>query len=304
MKASIIFREDQRNPIFRAKIPLNFFGFPFRSVIELAEPDNLSFTFSSFFRSGPSFNFSYRPNDSLAPFTLALKAGIGLFGSSIHSPMNFTAEFNLPGNKPPLFFLHFRPRLGDFTLRRSVQSHTATFNLPLDDDLAAMSSGKSVHGGESSGEVHTDLGLGNTIFSGQRIHCSGIYNRVHDLLSTGEINARSTFKVKNSAAVKFQWCMRFPMSMKKEEFTAKVMLSKIPYLALRKIKIELAAASDSERESNEAVGGGEISVLKKHLEDLRTESLWMKKYIEQLRSEIGDQMAAPANPPVESRKKR
>lgn len=94
------------------------------------------------------------------------------------------------------------------------------------------------------------------------------------------------------------------MSMKKEEFTAKVMLSKIPYLALRKIKIELAAASDSERESNEAVSAGEISVLKKHLDDLRTESRWMKKNIEQLRSEIGDQMAAPANPPVESRKKR
>ncbi|XP_038904343.1 uncharacterized protein LOC120090696 [Benincasa hispida] len=307
MKASIIFRDDQ-NPIFRAKIPLNFFGFPFRSAIHLAEADNLSFTFATFFRSGPSFNLSYHPNHSLNPFSLAVKAGIGLFGSPIDSPMTVTAEFNLPGNQPPRFFLHFKPQLGDFTLRRSLQSHIANFNLPyrnsisqVDYHVAALSRGKSVDGGETS---DLRLGLGNAVLSSQRIDCSEVWNRVDDVLSTVEINARSTFKLRDSAAVKFRWSMRFPTSMKKEDFLAKIPPSKMPYLALGKIKIERAMASDSERESNEAGGAGEFLALKKHLDDLWTESRWLKKNIEELQSEIGDQKAAPATPPVETRKKK
>ncbi|KGN58622.1 uncharacterized protein LOC105435123 [Cucumis sativus] len=305
MKASLIFREDQ-NLSFRAKIPLNFFGLPFRSSVHLPDSDNLSFTFATFFRSGPSFNLSYRPNQALNPFSLAIKAGIGLFGSPIDSPMTFAAEFNLPANQPPRFFLHFRPQLGDFTLRRSVQSNITNFKLPyrnlisqVDDDVSAFTRGKSVVGPETP-----DLGLGNPVLSSQRIDFSEALNRVDDVLSTMEINARSTFKVGDSTAVKFRWSMTFPTCMKKDEFTAKAPLSKMPYLALGKIKIERAAASESERESNKAAGAGEFSGLKKHLEDLWKESRWLKKNIEQLQSEIGEQKAAPSTPPVETRKKK
>ncbi|XP_008461888.2 uncharacterized protein LOC103500380 [Cucumis melo] len=305
MKASIIFREDQ-NLTFTAKIPLCFFGLPFRSAIYLPDSDNLSFTFATFFRSGPSFNLSYRPNHALNPFSLALKAGIGLFGSPIDSPMTFAAEFNLPGNQPPRFFLHFRPQLGDFTLRRSVQSGIAIFNFPyrnlisqVDDDASALSRGKSIDGPETP-----DLGLGNPVLSSQRTDCSEVFNRVDDVFSTMEINARSTFKVGDSTAVKFRWSMWFPTSMKKDEFTAKAPLSKMPYLALGKIKIERAAASEGERESNGAGGAGEFSGMKKHLEDLWKESRWLKKNVEQLQSEIGEQKAGPTTPPVETRKKK
>lgn len=169
----------------------------------------------------------------------------------------------------------------------------------MDDDVPTLSRGKSVDGGETG-----DLGLGNAALSSQRIDCSEILNRFDDVFSTVEINARSTFKVRDTAAVKFRWSMRFPASMKKEEFTAKVPLSKMPYLALGKIKIERAAASDGEQQSNKTAGAEEFSDLKKHLEDLWTEGRWLKKNIEQLQSEIGDQKAAPATPPVETRKKK
>uniref|UniRef100_A0A0V0GV35 Putative ovule protein n=1 Tax=Solanum chacoense TaxID=4108 RepID=A0A0V0GV35_SOLCH len=122
MKASLKFRENQ-NPIVKAKIPL---GFPLRSSIETSTNDvkdrDLCLSFSTFFQSGPVLKLFYRPNDSDRPFGLVVKTGVGSFGSPIEAPMTMSAEFNFLGNGNPSFFLHFKPQLGDFSIRRSVNS--------------------------------------------------------------------------------------------------------------------------------------------------------------------------------------
>lgn len=177
-----------------------------------------------------------------------------------------------------------------------------------DDDVAAaapLSKGKSksIDGGESSREADGALGHGNVVLSAQGTDCSQVLKHTDDVLSTLEINARSIFKVRDRAAVQFRWSMRFPASIKKEDLTAKAPFSKMPYLALGKIKIERAAANDDERESKEDTRAVEFSGLKKQLDGLWTENRWLRKNIEQLRSEIGDRKTAPAISPVESRRK-
>ncbi|KAL3586496.1 hypothetical protein D5086_013363 [Populus alba] len=96
MKASLKFREEQ-NPLFRAKVPLSIVGLPFQSGIIAGESKELSLNLSTFFESGPSFKFSYRPNDTWNPFSLVIKTGTGPFGSPVSSSMIMSAEFNLLG---------------------------------------------------------------------------------------------------------------------------------------------------------------------------------------------------------------
>lgn len=53
---------------------------------------------------------------------VSVKTGIGRFGSPIRAPMAMTAQFNILGTGRPSFFVHFRPRKEDFSIKRSVQS--------------------------------------------------------------------------------------------------------------------------------------------------------------------------------------
>ncbi|KAH0884654.1 hypothetical protein HID58_060750 [Brassica napus] len=122
MKASMKFREE-KNPLLRAKIPLSILGLPFQSGIVAGESKELSLNLSTFFESGPSLKLAYRPNDSHSPFSLVVKTGTGPFGSPISTSMLMSAEFNLLGNKnSPTFMLHFKPRFGDFSIKKSHSS--------------------------------------------------------------------------------------------------------------------------------------------------------------------------------------
>ncbi|KVI03502.1 hypothetical protein Ccrd_018184 [Cynara cardunculus var. scolymus] len=107
MKASMKFREEQK-PLFRAKVPLNILGFPFQSGVVAGESKELSLNLSTFFESGPSVKVAYRPNDSINPFSLVFKTGIGHLGSPISSSLNMSAEFNLIGGAQNPTNLNFR----------------------------------------------------------------------------------------------------------------------------------------------------------------------------------------------------
>ncbi|KAJ6304153.1 hypothetical protein OIU77_017934 [Salix suchowensis] len=125
MKASLKFREE-RNPLLRAKVPLNILGLPFQSGIISGESKELSLNLSTFFQSGPSVKISYRPNDTWNPFSLVIKTGTGHFGSPVSSSMIMSAEFNLlskgDSNLKPIFMLHFKPQFGDFSIKKSQSS--------------------------------------------------------------------------------------------------------------------------------------------------------------------------------------
>ncbi|CAL0331456.1 unnamed protein product [Lupinus luteus] len=116
MKASLKFREDQK-PLLKAKVPLNILDIPFQSGVVSGESKELTLNLATFFQSGPSIKFSYRPNDSGNPFSLILKTGTGSFGSPVSSSVVMSCEFNLhtrngSGNLSPVFMLHFKPRSG------------------------------------------------------------------------------------------------------------------------------------------------------------------------------------------------
>ncbi|KAG5399713.1 hypothetical protein IGI04_014320 [Brassica rapa subsp. trilocularis] len=121
MKASMKFREE-KNPLLRAKVPLSILGLPFQSGIVAGESKELSLNLSTFFESGPSLKLAYRPNDSHSPFSLVVKTGTGPFGSPVSASMLMSAEFNLLGKGNPTFMLHFKPRFGDFSIKKSHSS--------------------------------------------------------------------------------------------------------------------------------------------------------------------------------------
>ncbi|KAK4416171.1 hypothetical protein Salat_2724500 [Sesamum alatum] len=123
MKASLTLREDPKNPIVKAKIPLTIFGVPFSSGVVAGDYEELCISFSTAFRSGPLLKFSYRPNDLCRPFGVTLRTGIGQFGSPAESPISISAEFSFIGsNCRPSFLLQFKPRAGDFSVRNFVES--------------------------------------------------------------------------------------------------------------------------------------------------------------------------------------
>ncbi|KAK1287232.1 hypothetical protein QJS10_CPB19g00976 [Acorus calamus] len=121
MKASVKFR-DERTPLFRAKVPLHILGFPFSSAVSAGDTKELRLDLSTAFDSGPSLRLSYRPNDPSNPFSLAVTTGVGPLGSPSGAPMSISAEFGLigGGRRSPAFLLQLKPRIGDFSIRRSV----------------------------------------------------------------------------------------------------------------------------------------------------------------------------------------
>ncbi|KHN44025.1 hypothetical protein glysoja_037880 [Glycine soja] len=123
MKASLKFREEHKKPLFRAKVPLSILGKPFQSGIVAGESKELTLNLCTFFESGPSLKVAYRPNDSKNPFSLIVKTGTGPFGSPLKSSMLMSCEFSVPGRTgSPLFMLHFKPRFGDFTFKKTQSS--------------------------------------------------------------------------------------------------------------------------------------------------------------------------------------
>ncbi|OVA19993.1 hypothetical protein BVC80_1667g11 [Macleaya cordata] len=317
MKASLKFRDDQK-PLFRAKVPLNILGCPFQSGIEAGDTKEFCLNLSTFFESGPSLKFSYRPNDSWNPFSVIVKTGIGAFGSPISAPMSMSAEFNLLGsNGNPSFFLHFKPQIGDFSIKKSATSLlplqssdfmpkiiklTPANTKDLDSDAE-----ESVDGGGGCGGVEIPLGNGvyqqenNGGFSGKKLNgfSTGKTNAVNaiDRLFNGiEMNATTVLPVRNRALVKFRWGVRFPTELKNPPMVLSSSLRKIPFLVMSKISLEHVAESksaESTKRDPSAILAGNADVaatwlaVKRDLEVLQVENGLLRKATEELRSEIG-----------------
>lgn len=121
MKASLKLREGQK-PLVRAKIPLNILGLPLVSGIYAGDNKELCLHLGTFWDTGPTLKFAYKPNDSWNPFSVILKTGTGEWGSPAGASMTMSAELNLLGRGNPSFCLQFKPHFGDFTLNQSARS--------------------------------------------------------------------------------------------------------------------------------------------------------------------------------------
>lgn len=281
MKASLKFREEQQKPLLRAKVPLGILGMPFQSGIVAGESKELTLNLSTFFESGPSLKVAYRPNDSKNPFSLIVKTGTGPFGSPLKSSMLMSCEFSVPGRTgSPLFMLHFKPRFGDFTFKKtqsSIFDGKGFGSLNTQNDAVEL----------ENGTVETPLMESAKV----SILGDGASGAVAGMFSGVEVAARTTLPVRGRAAVKFRWGVRVP-----SEFKGNNAFQKIPFLVMDKIGVEHMMECGV---SKEKVSAGEKSrvpasadvaeacfAVKRQMEVLQAENGLLRNAVEDLRREI------------------
>nr|GEV66359.1 hypothetical protein [Tanacetum cinerariifolium] len=279
MKASIKFRDEQK-PLFRAKIPLNIIGFPFQSGIIAGESKELSLNLASFFETGPAVKFAYRPNDSINPFSLVFKTGIGHFGSPINSSFNMSAEFNLVTNfqnPNPSFKVHFKPRLGDFSVKKTVKTEMKC--------APAVVFKKQVDGG---GDDHAPV---NVDFE------SPVSGVVRGVVDDVEVGAVTSLPLRRNAKVNFRWGVRVPPSddtaivlMRNNNLMAGISFEKLPFLFLNKIGIEHTGNSECRTASKVGAKSGDVAEVftgvKKQLDVVLGENVELRKALDNLKSEF------------------
>lgn len=287
MKASIKFRDEQK-PLIRAKVPLSILGFPFQSGVVAGDTKELSLNLSTFFDSGPSLKLAYRPNDSFNPFTVVFKSGIGHFGSPISSSITMSAEFNFVGKQNPRFLVHFKPQIGDFTLKKSQSSDfVSKLKVNGDEDKVV----------ESPAVVSNGYFVKNDLFSGEKFSVdAGV---VKGYLSGTEVTARTSVPVRSYAALNFRWGVRLPpvedvdakTLLMKTERTAEISLKRFPVLVMNKIGIEHVAVVKDKKESDQVEqGSGDVAAacldVRRQLEAIQVENGKIRRAMEDLSSEI------------------
>ncbi|PIA48579.1 hypothetical protein AQUCO_01400874v1 [Aquilegia coerulea] len=303
MKASLKFREEEKPPLLRVKVPLNILGFPFQSgVSACGDSKDLSLNLTTFFESGPSLKLVYKPNDSWNPFSLVVKTGIGPFGSPISAPLSMSAEFNLLSRGNPSFFLRFNPQFGDFSIKKSSGSQSAK-NFILGGEKALQNGGGG--GGDKPLENGGFIKLDNNGFLA-RVNggSNAVSNMIDGVFNGVEMSAKTLLPIRNKAVLKFNWGVRFPEELKADVIdglgfrnsTGGISLSKIPFLVMNKISIEHVAGdglkidngknkkkhADMEKEAEEVC----IDV-KRQLDVLHAENGLLRRAVDELKSEIG-----------------
>ncbi|XP_038882551.1 uncharacterized protein LOC120073784 [Benincasa hispida] len=255
MKASLKFREDQK-PLLRAKIPLSILGLPFQSAIAAGTSNELTLKLSTHFESGPSFNLAYRPNDSSNPFSLIVKTGIGSFGSPISSPMLMSAEFNLLANGNPSFMLHFKPKLGDFSIKKS-QSSSVMFQKVLKSEEESID----------------------------------VKSAVSKVVSGLDLAASTAVPVMKFAAVRFRWGLRVPAAEgMKMSGGGGMSFREVPFM-LDKIGLEHVDGGDSSSREG-SLGNKDLNLdldcfsVKRQFEVLKLENGLLKNSIDDLRKQM------------------
>ncbi|XP_020083186.1 uncharacterized protein LOC109706653 [Ananas comosus] len=310
MKASIKFREEQK-PLVRAKVPISVLGLPFVSGLAVGDAKELRLDLATAFDFGPSLRVSYRPNDPWNPFSLVLKTGAGVLGSPAAAPFAMSAEFNLLGRGAgagPSFSVLFKPRFGDFAIKKSTRSDASAFS-------PAVTKGAVL--GDANGEGSIDGSDAPVI--GFRPFDNGIHKAangfpasvtasrggISGLLSGMEVAARSVLPLRGGAAVRFRWGLHIPPELRAalsgdsaKVPMAGVSLSKIPLLAMSKVSIEHVAHAEKAREEAEkrkaATAAAEEEAVRGQLEALQAESRLLRRAVEELRTEIRSGRAGPA----------
>lgn len=316
MKASIKFRED-RNPLVRAKIPISILGLPFLSGVAAGESRELRLDLATAFDSGPSCRVSYRPNDSRNPFSLVVKTGTGAFGSPFGTPMAMAAEFSLLGRgsgSGPSFSILFKPRLGDFSIKKTTGSATAPTvgkKIAVDAESDAEVSVTGIETPVIEYRPENGIHIGKNV-NGFPTDLTASGGGIQGLLSDVEVTARSVLPLRTRTTARFRWGLRVPPEVRTALVedaggrvpAAGISLSKLPLLVISKISIEHVAADEGKAKEKKAVvatrGGAVADVaeaclsVKRQLEALQAENGLLRKAMEELRAELVGGKVAPA----------
>lgn len=290
MKASLKFRDEQKKPLLRAKVPLSILGTPFQSGIVAGDSKELTLNLSTFFQSGPTLKLAYRPNDSQNPFSLIVKTGTGPFGSPMSSSMLMSCEFNLmnrndkTGSPQPLFMLHFKPRFGDFSFKKTQSSI-------LDVKGYAFPQNGGVLGSDDTKfEFVESPVIGG--FSVGKVPSAGA---IAGLFSGTEVAARTRVPIRGRAAVNFRWGVRVPAEVKGESA-----FGRVPFLVMDKIGVEHlpAECGNLKNLKKGKVGAAGVGVpmsadvaetcfaVKRQMEVLQAENGLLRNAVEDLRREF------------------
>ncbi|XP_039007804.1 uncharacterized protein LOC120135625, partial [Hibiscus syriacus] len=291
IKASLKFREEKR-PLLRVKVPLSILGLPFQSGIAAGESKEHTLNLSTFFESGPSVKFAYRPNDTWNPFSLIVKTGTGPFGSPVSSSLLMSAEFNLLARGNPSFILHFKPQFGDFSIKKSQSSVFGKVLKPkngvvLEESIEVVDS-PVVNGGYTG--FFAEKKQLATLKSGD----------IAGILSGIELTASTAVPLKGKTMVKFRWGMRIPSEMKSGVGelgypTAGISVRKVPFLMMDKIGIEhvegvdskLATSTANKTDPNRSVKMEDSGfMVKMQLRALEADNKSLKRAVDDLRREV------------------
>ncbi|KAL4273121.1 hypothetical protein GQ457_13G011400 [Hibiscus cannabinus] len=164
-------------------------------------------------KTRPSLKISYRPNDASTPFSLVVKAGTEPFGSPISSSLLVSLEFNLLPHGNPSFMFHFKPRFGDFSIKKSQSSAF---------DKAVKHNNGGVLEDDSSIEVvdFPAVKENSTRFFTDKRELAAFNSKDFTTILFGmEVGAMTTVPVKRKALVKFCWGLRIPSEKKSCSFS-------------------------------------------------------------------------------------
>ncbi|KAL1554596.1 hypothetical protein AAHA92_15141 [Salvia divinorum] len=268
MKASIKFREE-RTPLLRAKIPINILNYPFQSGVVAGESKEFSLNLSTYFESGPSLKFAYRPSDSETPFSFIFKTGIGHYGSPIRSPLTMSAEFNVIGCENPSFFIRFKPDLGDFSVNKLISSA-----------IVRKLGGKPAL--EEGNFVKKFTGLFPAVESKAGWMVNGIVRGT-------DLTATTALPLRDCAMLNFRWGLRVPRSgavvVRRRQSDRASGGYRLPQLVMDKIGIEHVAKADSKADELGQLAGACLEV-KKQLEVIQAENGSLNKALTDLRSDL------------------
>lgn len=282
MKVSLKVEDTHRqnkNPslLLRSEIPVTIFTLPFLSAFSISDhpSDDLSLSLRTNFPSGPSLKLSYAPTSRAVatnsraaspPLTLTLKSGVSLSGSPNNSPLIISANFSFNPlnsvNPNPTFSLQFKPRLGDFSLRKAIFSDSNH-----DPDVKSNGNGDLNSVGFLPLErprVWKDLAMEvqdkESIFSGVLVM------------------ANTKMPVAKRMVVNLKWGVNFPADFGKQ----------MPFMSVKKIGIERIDEVKEEKEKNVGESESEMlkgmfSWMKRELDVVQRENRELKHNLEELK---------------------
>ncbi|KAM7256239.1 hypothetical protein ACFE04_011980 [Oxalis oulophora] len=298
--------EDDNNPTLKAKLPLTIFNKPFTSSLTTTTPTpttttpkDVSFSLSTCFPSGPSLKLIYTPSSSSSssstntPFCLSLKSGLGLFGSPNNSPLTFKANFSLSNNNNPSFSLHFKPKFGDFSLHRSVNSGSGSV---IGEKLESGSASNGDLGNGFGSDSKIDTSCWQEVKLETLSGAQNPYNNIDDDSSNGfgfvpqnpllmrssasgskkggvfpgvGVKARTVLPLTKRVSVNLRWGLNY---------NPNAVAMKMPYLTLHKIGIERIEEVKVEDKKSDGNSAGDVELLKGMC-------FWMKSDLEMMAKE-------------------
>lgn len=257
-------KQSQTHPLLlRAKIPISIFNLPFLSCLSTTttHPSDLCLSLATSFPSGPTLKLAYSTAStpttatSIAPpVTLALKSGIGVFGSPKNSPLVISANFSfspLSPNQNPTFTLLFKPQLGSFSLRKSTTS---------DPNSNSSAVGKQNGDGNSFGFVPLERPSSFKEFSMEDYAKDSIFKGI-------AVMAKTEMPLTKTVMMDCRWGVNFPKDLG----------SRMPFLSVNKIGIKrVEEVKEVKQKKDENSGETEL---------LKGMCFWMKKELEMLQRE-------------------